>query len=302
MKHWSRTVISGIATLALAICLGLSGNASAAPPSLCVQPPNTTMVAWYPFDELTGTTSINLATRNDGTQVNGPLGIAGGKVAGAASFNGIDQYVSSPSSIVTNFGPGQYAGACFTTAPNPNLSGGYSTCQGNFSIDTWVQVDPSLLSRGVYTIVDKRTSTTLPDIHGYAFYLYDDPSGKIHLGLQLADGVGPAGYTNYQFVTPVLPDTNWHHIAVTVDRRLATGIAWYNDGAQIGTSNPTGRIGSLVNTSSLFIGENATANQGDNKLLGNLDELEIFNRVLSPQEVSGIFKAGPSGKCKSTPH
>ena len=71
----------------------------------CVLPPNATMVAWYPFDEQSPMTmSANLASGNVGVQHNGPLGFTPGEVAGAAHFNGMNQYVESASTIMTNFG------------------------------------------------------------------------------------------------------------------------------------------------------------------------------------------------------
>lgn len=272
--------------------LGLSVYAISSVLIACVPPPNSAMVAWYPFDELTGTTSANLATANTGTQYNGPLGIASGKVAGAASFNGINQYVESPSSIVSTFGPGQTAATCSTGSNN--REGDYSSCRGNFSIDTWVQVTSS---SGVMTIVDKRSGSQ-PAILGYSFFLSNDS-----MGLQLADGLGSQGYSNYLSPTLLnLTDGNWHHIAVTVDRLVpTTGITWYHNGTAIGNSDPTDRPGSLVSSSPLRIGTNTTAAPLSNWFKGNLDELEIYNRVLTADEVLGIFNADTSGKCKPLP-
>jgi hypothetical protein len=255
----------------------------------CVLPPNTTMVAWYPFDELTGTTSANLATGNAGTHPNG-LGITSGKVGKAASFNG-NQWVESPSSIATNFGPGQTAAACSTGSSD--REGDYSSCRGNFSIDTWVQVNDF---SGVMTIVDKREGAQ-PAIYGYGFFLHSNNT----MSLQLADGVGTLGYTDYFSPTLLsLTDGAWHHIAVTVDRRLTpTGITWYYDSTAIGNSDPTDRRGFLVNRVPLRIG---TATTGlSNWFKGNLDELEIYNRVLTADEVLGIVNADSSGKCKPPP-
>ena len=257
-------------------------------PTVCVPPPNTTMVAWYPFDELTGTTSANLATGNTGTQYHGPLGNANGEVAGAATFNGTNQYVESPSSIATNFGPANDAAFCSSTG-TPNKEGGYSTCRGNFSIDTWVKVGPSS-SPGAMTIVDKR-SGHIGALYGYTLFAYNGT-----VGLQLADG----GYTNYfsPTLTPAINDGNWHHIAVTIDRLSSVGITWYHNGTSIGNADPTGHSLSLANNSPLRIGTRTAANPLTGWFSGALDELEIYNRVLSPQELLDIYNAGNSGKCK----
>jgi len=255
---------------------------AAPPPSTCVQPPNTTMVAWYPFDETSGTVSANLASANNGVQNGSPTPIAG-QVAGALRFNGTSSYVESPSSIVTNIGPADGPPFC---------SGGYSTCQGNFSIDVWIRPDPSL-SSGFAVIVDKRGGSA-PSINGYHLGIFNGS-----LLLQLADGVG-TGYSNYvsPVLAPALTDGNWHLIAVTVQRTSTAGIGWYHNGVAIGTNDPTDRMGSLKNNSPLRIGTRTADSPLTGWFRGDLDELEIFNRVLTPQEVFGIFQAATFGKCK----
>ena len=138
------------------------------PAKSCVLPPNSTMVAWYPFDEPIGASkSADLAMGNVGTwSANPPVPVCG-EVRNALSFNGIDQYVEAPSTIVTNFGPN--GGPTVCSGPGSSGSGTYSTCPGDFSIDTWIQVAPGAPSSPV-VIVDKRVGSP-PNIHGYAFYL-----------------------------------------------------------------------------------------------------------------------------------
>jgi len=253
------------------------------PPSTCVAPPNTTMVAWYPFDETSGTVSANLATGNAGTQIGSPTPVPG-KVAGALRFDGIDDYVDSPSTIVTNIGP----------ADNPPFcSGAYSTCQGDFSIDAWIRVDPAVGS-SLVVILDKRGGTA-PAINGYHLVVV---SGQ--LLIQLADGTSAPGYTNQAspVLTPPLTDGNWHFIAVTVRRTSTSGIVWYHNGVAFGTGDPTSRMGSLVNNSPLRVGARTTDTALTGFFHGDIDELEIYNRVLTPQEVFGIFQADAFGKCK----
>lgn len=247
----------------------------------CVAPPNTTMVAWYSFDETNGTTSKNLATGNMGVQSGDPSPIPG-MVAGALRFDGIDDYLESPSSIVTNVGPADDLPFC---------SGGYSNCRGDFSIDAWIRLDPT--GSGILTILDKRSGSP-PAIKGYAVFVFGGS-----LGLQLADGVG-SGFSNYlsPALTPELTDGDWHHIAVTVRRTATPGIRWYHNGALIGINNPTNRKGSLENSSPLRIGTRTTASPLTGWFKGDLDELEIYNRALTPEEIARIFNAGAFGKCK----
>ncbi len=62
-------------------------------------------VAYYRFEETSGTTAIDTANSNDGTYTNGVLinqpGAA--NLGRAASFDGIDDYVSTPRTVSTNF-------------------------------------------------------------------------------------------------------------------------------------------------------------------------------------------------------
>jgi len=115
----------------------------------------------------------------------------------------------------------------------------------------------------------------------------------------LADGEPPSpGYTDYTSPVSLPYDGDWHHIAVTVLRGGPSRvITWYVDGAAIGTTTPT-RVGSLVNNSPLRIGTRTADPPLSGWFMGSLDELEIYNRVLTAVEVQAIYGSGPGGKCK----
>jgi hypothetical protein len=225
-------------------------------------PKPANMVTWFPFDETTGTTAINLiAAGGNGTLIGGVTHISG-IVAGALSFGG--GYVEVPSTTLNNLG------------------------SGNFSIDAWIRL-PTNAPNSVMVIVDKRDPSTGI---GYSFWL----SYK-RLGLQLADGT----FTNYTSVPiPSLTDNLWHHVAVTVRRNTPVGIRWYHNGAAVAaqTNNPTNHTGPLTNNSPLRIGTQTASSPLSGWFKGDLDELEIFNDVLNPGQVLGLYNAGSFGKCK----
>ncbi|HET9765987.1 MAG TPA: LamG-like jellyroll fold domain-containing protein [Thermoanaerobaculia bacterium] len=253
----------------------------------CVAPPNTTMVAWYPFDETSGTVADNLATQNDGFYGDQPTPVAG-LVNGALRFDGINDYVFSPSSIVTNFGP--------RTTPTP--SGLWSAQVGNFSIDVWVRIPLSVSPSQLMVILDKRLGN-VPAIKGYSLFVQNN-----RIGLQLADAAAPPGFDNY-LSSPLLNggalyDDNWHHLAVTVNRinNQGMGIRFYHNGVLLSAANPSNRQGSLANASPMAIGTRSASPALTGWYEGTLDELEVFNRVLLAGEVAGIYAAGPFGKCK----
>jgi len=247
-----RTVIFCTAVVFSSFLL-IAGNVFAQ----CVPPP-TGMVAWWPFDEILGSTAADIAGfPNDGTHFFSPTPTPG-KVDTALCFNGIDQYVEVADQLEINF----------------------DTL--DFSIDGWIRTTDSI---GVDVILDKRDATE----RGCDLYLFNG-----NLGVRLADGTG----LNYNS-TAFLATGSWEHFAVTVDRNNMAGIIFYRNGAQVGAGqNPTAHQGSLTNTSPLTIAVRGVAFGGGGYFNGCLDELEMFNRVLTPPEVLAIFNADSLGKCK----
>ena len=92
-RSFSLLRLTAIVALALATAL----TASAAVPQQCVAPPNSTAVAWFPFDETTGGATANLATQNGGT-LGGAATFIPGLVGNALHFDGGDAMFRLPSS------------------------------------------------------------------------------------------------------------------------------------------------------------------------------------------------------------
>jgi hypothetical protein len=84
----------------------------------------------------------------------------------------------------------------------------------------------------------------------------------------------------------------WYHVAVTVQRNPGR-VVFYLNGGQVGSYSPA--IGPVVNNLPLWIGGTRLAG---NKLELAIDELELFNRVVTPAEIQQIFSAGAAGKCR----
>jgi hypothetical protein len=227
----------------------------------CMKPPSG-MVAWYPFDEsLSVLSASELVHLNNGIHqpvIGGPTATPA-VVSNGLSFDGVNDYVRS--------------------AHQPWLNLGI----GNLSIDAWIKTT----STSLQVILDKRQSSPF---RGYTLFV-----NQGFLSLQLADGAG-AGFTNYTSTINVANGA-WNFIAVTVDRTNPTGIKFYLNGAQMGPSqDPTGRTGLLDNTVPLDIGRRSFSSPVYFK--GVIDELEIFNRVLTPVEIRSLSNAGSGGKCK----
>jgi hypothetical protein len=291
-KIFAGLQLAAVCSIAIALATAPAARAQ------CIGSPTGTILAWYPFDE-TVSPSHDLATGNR-VAWSGTLTPVPGEVAGALNFT--NGYMDAPNSIITNFGPASDAAKCG--------GGDFSTCQGDFTIDAWVNLTTVPLS-GVNTIVDKRDGNPI----GYEFYIfgtsyYDD--GYPYFGLQLGDAAH--GYTNYGSI-PLGPGTGpspgvgltagaWHHVGVAVTRLGPGGtdgnMAFYLDGTPVLTSGnlPPAQTGSLVNSVPLSIGAVGAAWGGGSNFNGALDELQIFNKVLTATEMEAIYEAGPSGQCK----
>lgn len=250
----------------------------------CVNPPSN-MVAWFALDEASGTKAGDLAqfgpkTINstqfdspiDGIYYGSPQHLTGtaGWVSNAVKFDGINDYVEAPNHPSLNFGT------------------------GDFSIDAWVKIDHPNDALGVRVIVEKREQIG-KQYYGYSLFLYN---GK--LGLQLADGTP----YNYGSNLTVPADGQWHFVAVTIDRNNTNGGTFYlsqgtigNFTVQTATFNPTNRSGSLDNSRPLRIGSLTLASP-TSLFKGSIDEVELFNRMLTPTEIQSLVEAGRYGKCK----
>lgn len=228
----------------------------------CVPAP-AGMIGWYRFDEASG----NVANDHPNVPPPSPATLSGspahvpGRVANALQLDGVDDFAQAA---------GKNVGA------------------GDFSIDLWIRVPPGA-GTGQSVILDKRTAA--PALVGYHLLLNNGSPM-----LQLANGTG---WTNYPSGLASVADSNWHFLAVTVRRGATNGIQWYLDGTVGTPGNPTLRTGSLSNPAPLRIGRRSAGTPGSpGWFRGALDELEIFNRVLSQTELNAIFQAGAGGKCK----
>ncbi len=246
----------------------------------CVDPPRN-MVLWMPFEETSGgvgaTTNNILSASGDGTLA-GPgaanLG-APGKVGNAVCF---DQ-------------------GRIDVPPYPALALG-----GDLTIDAWIKPSSQASPTWRYTIVDKRQGP-LSGLtwRGYWLYLAGVGSGQARLTLALNNGAAPLPLPTCCGPLVALNNT-WQHIAVTVKHNCPSAggvcVDFWLDGIQGTPAFYTGEPGSFATSAGLRIGDDVDTTTNDNWFLGCMDELEIFERALSGDEVCHLECAGPFGKCK----
>jgi hypothetical protein len=228
-------------------------------PLECITPP-ADMVSWWSGDE----NADDIQNENNGTFMYDASAGAAGKVNGAFSFDGVNDYVEIPDSDSLDTGT-------------------------QFTVDAWFNTDD-------VDKVDPGTGSKTQTIVMYGFDPADGKNNPLHIRdgkLFLAiRGYGP-GFEDLVGITSVNSNT-WYHAAVTYD---GTTAKIYLNGAledsKVSSMNMNtnsrvtiGRYQNPLNLGTYFHFD------------GLIDEVEIFNRALSFAEIRTIYLAGSAGKCK----
>jgi Concanavalin A-like lectin/glucanases superfamily len=230
-----------------------------APPACVTPPPN--MVLWLPFDEVTGQTAFNAVGGANGSLEGFELSHRLGRVASAISFD--------------------VPGEGVVTVPHyPAV-----ILPNTFTVDAWIKPRVHPLGHK-YTIADKRSPV---GSSWRGFRMYVELDGR--LTLEVGDGV-----CTETFVVPAVPFDTWSHVAAAFNRVTNTGTLWLN-GVSTTVAGSCPSIGPVHSTAQLYVGNEAFG-PDPGWFLGDIDELEIFDRVLTDSEIGGIVAAGSRGKCK----
>ncbi|MGE3165482.1 MAG: LamG-like jellyroll fold domain-containing protein [Planctomycetota bacterium] len=257
--------------------LNLVGQVTADYGECCCTPPPFGMVGWWPLDEDPGTfTQVTPDIASDADGLVTLPDFVPGKVANALHFDGVASEVIVPDEPQLDFG-----------APVGFLA-------GDLSIDAWVRLDDNIA--GAHPIVSKFAAGGASP--GYALFV--DSAG--YLGFVVQDS-STRGLWVPSSGGAFINDGQWHHVAVTYDRDHApNGVRLYVDGMRVDPDTYQGTaFGSLTNTAPLRIGASTMAVAGT-FFEGDIDEVEIFDRVLLAGEVRDLFAAGSYGKCKEYCH
>ena len=224
----------------------------------CAQPPQG-MVAWWPMDEVSGTTVGDIVGSNSGIRVSGPVS-APGLVGGSLRFNGGGSYVGAPDSDLWAFGA------------------------NDFTIELWANWDfnpvGSIGHPGTIFIGnDEGPGTT-----NKWFFALGGGFLNFHIN---GPSIGGRFFPLVSFNPTV---GQWYHLAVT--RRGNTYIIYVN-GVLAGSATDNGIIPNP--NSALTIGQAESLGF----MNGRLDEITIYNRALSQAELQVVTSAGSAGKCKA---
>jgi hypothetical protein len=217
------------------------------------------MVGYWKLDDGSGTSAADASgNANTGTLTNGPTWTTG-NIGGATTFDGTDDYTSMPSSSAYNFAYNQ-----------------------DFGVSTWVKIPSTQVNTGSTTneIIQKWNNSA----NGYPFVIrltnqtHGTP-GKINAVRY--DGTNNPGVSS----TTTINDNTWHFISFT---KRSSVLSLYIDGALQGTATDT-TTGTTSNSDPLTIGVRA-GSPYLYYLTGSVDEPRIYNRALSADEVSKLYR------------
>jgi hypothetical protein len=89
-------------------------------------------------------------------------------------------------------------------------------------------------------------------------------------------------------------DDKWHHVAFTYDgSSKASGVKIYVDGIPVSSTTGIDTLaGSIANNAAAELNIGGRMNGASYTFTGGIDEVALFNNVLSPQEMNSIFLTG----------
>ena len=225
-------------------------------------PPPSGLVSWWPGE----TNAVDIVGTNNGV-LQGGMTFVAGEVGQAFSFNGTDADVMIPASTNLNVGAG-----------------------GGFTVEAWIK--PSDISVN-HPIVEWDTAS---DFRAHFWFSTPPSSGGGGVGCIYAD-LKEANAVDHTIASAggILTSNVFQHVALTYLK--ASGVATlYLNGAVVAQQT----LGSFTpdTTGNLYLGLRAAGAGTGLRYQGLMDEVDVFNRVLSTTEILAIYSSGSAGKCK----
>jgi len=216
------------------------------------------LISQWKFDEGEGSIAYDSVAGNHGT-VHGAIWTAG-QVNGALQFDGHDDYVDCGNDSSLNVGDGTY------------------------TLAAWIKTALSPLSPRGAILAKMRDGGSY---QGYDIKINPDGTIWPHLiSRWSSNAIRVHGST-------AINDGNWHHVTVTYDgSNSASGFSIYIDGKpETLTITHDSLSGSTVNDANFTIG----SRYGGEYLNSKIDEVAIYNRALSAEEIEELYLSALPG-------
>lgn len=226
----------------------------------CVQCPSG-VIAWWTGDG----SGTNLAGSGNGTLQSGAT-YAAGKVGQAFNLGGASDYISVPSSPALH-------------------SDRQLTVMGWFRANALSPEWQTVFWKG-----NTPDCTTSCENREYGMWI--NQGGYLHFASTPADRIGVDQLTANTPAGRIVAG-QWYHFAGVINSDANTMAVFVNGTNAVTTTYSTAGI--RTSTGALHLGVTAG---GGNQFNGLLDEVAIFNRALSSNEIAAIYAAGTNGMCK----
>jgi uncharacterized repeat protein (TIGR03806 family) len=216
--------------------------------------------------------------RGNGASLTGGAVALPGTTTGNQSASGISAYIDLPNGIVT-----QTASVSFEAWASPTSS---KTWQRLFDFGRCATTHGDGAVTG--EIID---SAAAPG----AFVAYDNLSltfnNADNINSQQLEGQYDGNPAQYTFTTAAtVAGTKYHYVFVVEDTATGCQARWYRDGALQNTANFAFHLNTMEDVNN-WIGRSMYA--GDSNSNMSLDELRIYRRVITPEEILASYAAGP---------
>lgn len=215
-------------------------------------------VGIWPLDEGTGSSAVDVSDSGfAGTLANGATWTAG-RLGTAVALDGVDDHVEVPHAPALNAYP--------------------------LTVAAWIKTTSTT---GVRGLVNKYVAGSF---NGWNLFLNDGRLCAWYLRDSANSVYGGGGCT---FNLAGYNDGQWHHVAYLID---AAGGRLYVDGALKGSLGWTGNPGPPSTTQPVRLGHYPGAYGGAEYFPGVLDDVRLYSRALSGDEILALYNAAPSGQ------
>jgi len=247
-----------------------AGNNSNYSPTASAMSPVPGLVGWWKMDENPAIHNSVIAdfsgngnngtfsTNNGGTNKS-----VVGKIGQALNFDGVDDYVN------TNYAP--------NIASTASFSGSFWFKTTSVAIGH--EILSSLVAGGTPHIIFAATSGGCTLVNEFRFEFTSDNGSS----------AGVCSGTSNTYT-----DGIWHH-AVGVLNRSASTISLYIDGKFINSASIASLNGFDLSSNAFFVGARNTGGVGGLNFPGSIDDVRIYNRVLTQPEIQALCDMGTGG-------
>jgi hypothetical protein len=231
---------------------------------------DTNIVSWWYLDESSGTRYDGSGTNNNDLTDN----------------NTVTSYSTTNQSVKEGAAAASFARANSETLSITDASQTGLDITGNITMVAWMRTTSLSIDEGIFGKTD--------GVSNRSYYLYIESSGPMLKAKVSATG----GAAAQPYGATTLSANTWYHVALVYN---GTDIRLYLNGSldENGANNPLSYSSGIYNgTGSFAIGSRGNV---DDFFEGQIDEVAVFDRDLSADEIQEIYENGLNGVTRMRP-